>query len=674
MGLDIVAQLAKATPKKRLKMITEMQEKNITFFRKYNPELADFIRDSGTGNYEIQITHDFLEIIDKQTGQTCHPPGKFYEYLTQFGSPHHTGWVDKLEILHTYMPDIEHGQRLLQFVERMHRELPNLNARMATGEVALPRLKDGRRYSGVTVFMGIFTGLHIAHYLSHVEIRDIVMLEPDIFRFGLSCCFLDYAALEKRFGRLVLHVGPDMPENPPSLLIDTAQITATAWLRFLPAYPSEEFDALIDKFNIRWRALIEIFVPFDREVRNLTYGMKNLLAKRPINHLAPTLSENSRIAIVASGPSLDKELTWLKENQDKLIIFAAHSSIRTLKKAGIRPDFQFSLDTELEETLLEKLDLYYDVPFVSYYKARPESLAKFESILLVNELYKANPVKFDHPVTNTHPTTGNLMTAIASFSKPKQLYLVGFDLGFRDARQDHPVDYWAFQDKQDAHTANASVDNTILVESNFIESQNQIRTNAYLNTARAGVESSISVLTNTLIYNLSDGAKIAGSTAQHSEALTLAEYPEKLIDVTSFMNSFTGEKEGVWEFYKTPGEKLLEVMRERLQQALKLKTFEWEQFAHKLDGAWRATLETCLAQESGDLRAEAYMKFIQDLLTEWYRTVIFTKSPQESQKAYNAGLKILFETLEEVKWPAELVTLEKENVTDEKFGSSKLEV
>ncbi|MDD2814223.1 MAG: DUF115 domain-containing protein [Thiotrichaceae bacterium] len=661
MSLDIVAQLVKATPKKRLKMILEMQEKNIAFFRKYNEELANFIRDSGTGGYEIQVTPDFLEIIDKRTGQTCHPPGKFYEYLTQFGSPHHTGWIDKLEVLHSYMPGIEHGQRLIQFVERMHKELPFVIQRMATGEISLPRLKDGRRYSGVTVFLGIFTGLHIAHYLSHVEIRDIVMLEPDLDRFGLSCCFLDYAALEKRFGRLVLHIGPDMPENPPSLLIDKAQITATAWLRFLPAYPSEEFSAIIDKFNIRWRALIEIFVPFDREVRNLTYGMSNLLAQRPINDTPRNLSQNSRIAIVASGPSLDKELTWLKVNQDKLIIFAAHSAVRTLKKAGIRPDFQFSLDTELEDSLLEKLDLYYDVPFVSYYKARPESLAKFQHVLLVNEFYKANPVKFDHPITYTHPTTGNLMAAVATFAKPKQLYIVGLDLGFRDVAKDHAVDYWAYQDNKASTTL---AENAVMVASNFMESQGQIYTNAYLNTARNNVEAALGTLIETSTYNLSDGAKIDGSEAKHSHELELTDYPEKQADIVQFTISFSGEKQGVWSFYKTPGNELLDILRTQLEQSLRLKKFDWTNFAIHLDNAWSSTLHACLAQEVGDLRAEAYMKFVQDLLTEWYRVIIFTKSPQETQKAYDIGLKVLLETLEEVKWPTELVAMEEESVIE----------
>jgi len=659
MSLNIVSQLYKAQPKKRIKLIFEMQKKNIAFLKKRNLELGNFVEQTGTGAYEIQVNDEFLNIIDRRLEQQCHPQDKLYQYITELGAWHHTGWIDKMEVLHTFYPGIEHGQRLIQFVEKMHEKLPRLTERMGTGMVSLPKLSDGQRFSGVTVFLGIFTGLHIAHYLSQTLVDDMVLLEPDIERFSLSCFFLDYEALEKRFGRLVMHVGPDMPDNPPALLMGPASITAAAWLRFLPAYPSPAFDELIAKFSLHWRKLIEIFVPFDREVRNLTYGLRNLQAGVPINDKPPQLSAQSRIALIASGPSLDNDLAWLKQNQDKLIIFAAHSSMRSLQKHGIRADYQFCLDTELEDSLIEKLQLDFEIPFLPYYKARPESLKKFKKVLLINELYKANPVKFERPILHTHPTTGNLAMATATFARPAQLYLIGLDLGFRHLQQDHVADYWANQDKPVQETPAPEPENgrtqPVPFAANFPESEGKIYTHAYYSSAHGGIEEAIITLQGaTIVYNLSDGVLIKGAQAQHSAELELSDYPEKEADKQAFENAFSSAREGVWQPYKTSGKQLFETMQSSLRDHCSTKRFDWHTFSRTLNSAWSHTTQRCVALEPGDLRVEAYSKLFTDLLTEWFRVLIFTKTPKEVQTAYELGLESFISVLESLEWPAEL--------------------
>lgn len=657
MSFNIVDKLVKAHPKKRLKMVFEMQKKNIKFFKTRNPELAAFIEQSGTGNYEIRITEDFLEIIDQTTGEPCHPPGRFHEYLMDFSAPHHTGWIDKLEVVHQYIPTIEHGRLLINFLEHTYKELPHIPKRFDKGMVSLPRMDAGKRYSGVTVFLGIFTGLHIAQYLKNTEIRDIFLIEPDVYRFGLSCFFLDYAAIEKRFDRLIMHVGPNMPDNPPELLMGHAFITATAWLRILPAYPSQEFDELIAKFNLKWRALTEIFVPFDREIRNLCYGAQNLKNNAPINYKRPELSENSRIAIVASGPSLDNDLDWLKENQDKLIIFAAHSAMRTLNKHGITPDFQCSLDTELDEELIERLELNFDIPLVSYFKAKPESLAKFKEIYLVNDVNKANPVKFDTPLFHTHPTTGNLMVAIAGlYAQPKELYLVGLDLGYRDSTKDHTGEYWANQGKEKPEPSRNA--ESIIAPANFKDKPGQMYTQSYFNSALETVEAALTFLPKSKIINVSDGVEIKGTTPTYTKDLVLEPYVLKESDLHSFKNSFVTEYTDAWVKYNTPGEEILNTIKASLKDTMKARKFDWKIFTEALDQSWRDISIACTSLEQGDGRVEAYAKLIHDLMTEWYRVLIFTKNHKEAQIAYQQGLIEVIQTLDQLEWPKELDELE----------------
>ena len=82
---------------------------------------------------------------------------------------------------------------------------------------------------------------------------------------------------------------------------------------------------------------------------------------------------NDVAIIVASGPSLDKNIELLAEIQDKVVIVTALRSVPVLNAAGIKPDIVVQLDAETDEvasklgmTISEKLRIL----FTSYLSAR----------------------------------------------------------------------------------------------------------------------------------------------------------------------------------------------------------------------------------------------------------------------------------------------------------------
>ncbi len=653
---DFLQKLKKAHPKKRIKMLNTLHAKNVKFLTGRHEALAAEVQRIGTSNYEISVDSEFLNVIERSSGRFCHPKDDYLGYVNKLGAWHHTGWIDKLKVKHTISIGVEHGQRVHDFIQAVHAKFPEIGINMMQShEISLPKLVDNRRrFSGVTVFLGSFLGGQINQYLNRTQVRDIVIVEPDVTKFSLSCYFVDYAAIEKNFGKLVMHVGPDMPENPLGLLIGDAHVSATAWLRFLPAYPSKDFNELISRFELRWRALSEIFVPYDRELRNLVYGSQNMDAGLPINNSIPVLSDNSRIAVVASGPSLDTDMEWLKANQDNLIIFSAHSAVSSLKSHGIKPDYQCSLDTELGDELIEKLELDFKVPFISYYKASPESLAKFDKVLLVNEASKANAVIFNMLLNFTHPTTGNTSVASAMLAKPRQLFLIGLDFGFRDAGRDHTAGYWAHQNEDHKDIAPETDEQSILIDANFEDSQGEIYTRAYYNNARKGVEGALATIRNeeTLCYNFADGAKIMGAKAQRSSEFELAPYPEKEADKAAYETGFSSEKS--WHVFENDGDKLLDTLRETVKTHLQLKSFSWMRFTKAIDSVGGEIFRNCAALQTGDIRVEVYTKLIQDFLVEWYRIMIFTKTIKQAEKVYKEGYEALNTALEKLEWPEEL--------------------
>lgn len=651
----IVDELKRADAKSKQKLLLRNQGRNLEYFRKTNKDLAEFVEKRGTGPFGIHATDSTIEVFEQKTKQLFHPPGQLFQYMAEFGSWHHSGWVDKLIVEHFWRGESEHGKIVVALLEKLYAEIPALTERMRIGSVQLPVLEDGRRYSGPVIFLGVFTGLHIMNYLNRTVTRDVFLIEPDIDRFALSCFFFDYAEMDRQCGRLLLHVGPNAPQFPIEQLITGAPVTAATWVRLLPAYPAGEFDEIIDRVNLRWRALTEIFVPYDRELKNLVNGMRNVRAKLPLPHTPPTLSRNSTIAVVASGPSLNKDMQWLKENQDRMIVMASISCMRVLKESGIRVDFQCTLDTEIDEPLFEQLQLDPEITLAAYFKLAPELVPRFKRVLLIPEDGKANPVRFLKSFTYTHPTTGNLTTAFASWCKPARLLFLGLDLGFRDAKRSHVEGGWHDENEGVGHHEETGGRDHINVTANFPESEGEIKTIAYYNNARFNVEDAIArIAEQTEILNLADGARIHGAKPQRSAELHLPEYPEKATDLAAVWEAFRSDHEGIYEPYSVPGRQVVQEMIDTVIKAIQAEQgFNWPQFSLAVDRAWVAALSDSI-QRHKELRIEIFGKLVHDLLAEWYRLMILTQNGQEAQALYRIGLAEIRKVLESQDWPDEL--------------------
>lgn len=653
--LSMLEDLKRAKSTRRQQLLMDMQLKNYRYLKRVNPELAEFIILQGTGRFGIEVTDEFLNVIDRQTHQCYHPPGQLYTYMHELGAWHHSGWVDRLNILPTWRGSNEHGRLVLKMVNALYQEVPRLQGRLQGGEVRLPVMKGRQRYSGPVVFLGVFTGLHIISYLNKTAVRGVFLIEPDLDRFSLSCFFFDYEQMEKDYGQLLLHVGPNAPQFPIERLVAHAPVSASTWVRLLPAYPAGEFDDIVNRVGLRWRSLTEIFVPYERELQNLKNGMKNIRDGRPLPKFPPKLSEKSVIAVVASGPSLNQDMGWLKKNQNRMIILASISCVRVLRENGIRVDFQCTLDTELEEPLFEQLQMDTQVPLLAYFKLDPKIVARFDKVYLVYEEGKANPVRFHNPYTHTHPTTGNFMTAFAAWCRPSMLLFVGLDLGFREAGRSHVEGGWHDEDEGVGHVAETAHAEHLNVDANFPEAEGQILTMAYYNNARFAIQDAIAQIAGvSRVCNLADGARIVGAEAVRSGDLKLPIYREIKKDLLAITGAFSTDYSGIMEAYETPGAVLKQELADTFHEVLERRSqFDWEHFSQSVDALWNTAIQRCVTKHR-DLRIEIYGKLITDVLSEWYRVMLIAEGTQEVQKVYRRGLQALDEILAELVWPEEL--------------------
>jgi len=116
---------------------------------------------------------------------------------------------------------------------------------------------------------------------------------------------------------------------------------------------------------------------------------------------------NDVAVIVASGPSLDKNIDFLAEIQDKVVIVTALRSVPVLNAAGIKPDVVVQLDAETDEVAsklahdnLTEIENFVYEPFIS---------PGFLSIPAKNHIWSLSGHFYDiHQKFGTQPTPFNV--------------------------------------------------------------------------------------------------------------------------------------------------------------------------------------------------------------------------------------------------------------------------
>ncbi len=649
----VIQALRKLNPQERKKFINKRYKKNKKFFDKKHPSIGKLLKTAGTGNFAVRINDRFLNIIDKNTNELCHPEAGLDKFAEIYGNWTHDAWVDLIDSApRSYTVQGKYTGLLVQFQLDLINGFPEYLQRNTSGHIFLPKTLNGYRFSNSVVFIGLFHGLHIDHYLNHTEIHNAAFIEPDPHRFVVSCFFLDYKALENRFGGLILNVGNAFPFRHLGIFYEKAMATGPVWTRILPGYASPQIEPLMRKLRLHWRSFSDIWNSLENETQALIQGMDNLRSGKRILASRPSLSSNARIAVIGAGPSLSNDISWLHENRDKLIIFATHTSVKPLKANGIEPDFQFNIESRAEEkALIGKLCLDRYIPYVCYYKVAQKAFDLFSEVLLVPERRKNDPVRIFLKVEHTHPTTGNVAMALACFYRPAAIYLLGLDFGFKDIAQSHVKG--SFMDGMDHKKSGIVGHEQIMVTPNFKQT-GPVYTRAYFNIARMEAENAIARLpAGTVVFNLADGAKIQGALPAHSGSVLLSNYPEKISDLETIKQSFCPAKKGVhWEPYENKGKELIDAFKNLVLHNLELDSFTFPDFSKALDICYTEIVRNLVRKN--DIRVEPYFAFLQDLFKNWYRCMVHAHNVEEGRRVYETGLESLRKIMKDIDWPEEL--------------------
>ncbi len=655
MGFTILQQLRSADAADRPRIIADLYRRNREFFRERYPEVDRFIEEQQCP-YIIQITDSFLSVVDGRTGQVAHPD-PLDSFAEMMAAQEHSAWVDlfALEVAAPQQYPM-HARPVTAMFERLAARFPEYLARYRRGVVNLKPIGEDRRFSPPVIFLGIFHGLHIAHHLLATEVDTVLLVEPEPERFEVSLYFLDYEAVWDKEQQLYLFIGPQLGNPVFDAFFSAYRITPHLWCRVLPGYVMERTPYYVEQFRVLQRSKIQIFYPMDHQARDHIQGMANLRRGLPLLAGRPAAARPLTIAVVASGPSLNQTLPWLEEYRDALVIFSVHTAVRVLRRHGIRPDFQFCLDTVFHEKLVQKMELYPDVPLVLNYQAAASYMSLTQTPLLVAATGVSHPVHIRTTLLDAvAPSSTNLAFALACHCRPATIFLLGCDFGFR-ALENHHARGTLYIDEKGGEIRPFTTHNTAtqVVPAN-IPGTEPVHSTPFFTQARLAVEKAIGRSGQGIrVINLSDGALVQGA-----EPATVAECrPDSKVDRHGAVQEITAffvpaEQGKHWQYFHGSGKDRFRCLQRRLPDLLAMEEFSWPEAIRRLNTVIARVLEQCRS-DAHDSRLDICSRLLSDLLSHLCICLYFYDSRQEAADVYREGVRILAGVLAEIEWPREL--------------------
>lgn len=638
----------------RVAFIQETYNRNLDFFKRNHPGLLSVIEQVKCP-YGINITEDFVEIYDEETGQLAHPQGGLDTFAEMMGAWTHEAWKDLFNFrVVTPKQYPIHSKPVSQLHKDLMCRFPEFPIRFAQKKINLKELPDGKRFSPPTIFLGLFHGLHIDYYLSRTELASILLVEPDINKFEVSCYFLDYEAVREKTGTFLICIGRDYNAMPIQSFFSNYHVSRHMWTRVLPAYADEGNPFFMESFTMYQTSLASIIFPLDLEIVGLQQAAENFQNKLLLLSQKPKLTKKSKIAIVATGPSLNNDIKWLAKNKDKLIIFAVTSAIKILRENGIKPDFQFSMETVVDDKLYALVEFFEDVPTLLYYKAPNVLVSKLQKPLLCGTADQASHVKLSAPLARVTPSTTNQAVSFAAYCNPQEIYLIGCDFGYCSLDESHAKGsmYSESEDgKIDRDLIQHANRSQVLIEPNFPD-RGEVQTTPFLGHAKLNVEEVIKENDGRItFFNVSDGARINGAISKYSNHVKLKNYIKKQEDIAAILHCFRPAEKGKnWNEYNVQGHEFIDNFKKEVIAGITLDSFDWCDFNKAIESAVQDAVSK-LQEDPSDRRTDIYVRFLVDVLTTWYNSIIFFDDSSKAEDVYEFGLEKVTAIINSIKWP-----------------------
>lgn len=486
------------------------------------------------------------------------------------------------------------------------------------------------------IFFGVGLGTHILKIDAKISAKTYFIIEDDLELFRLSLFTAPYYKLAQK-SKLLFSVFDSKQEfSGKAANFLTQDFYYNHYLKYF--HMLNHVDEKFWEFHIQIASqshnLFFYNAILEQQLRPLDYLQNRFKFINILRDYSDKSLGNKPVILLAAGPSLQKNIEWLKQNRDKFIIVALSAVLSILEKEQIKPDIVTHIDG-LEESIIHFTKLkdisFFDKTLFLISSRTPREIVdilKKQNIFFFESSsgYKKEFGNLSAPCVGS--TTYLLLLALGV----SKLYLLGLDLALDSKTgQTHSggheysknLEISGSIEEKDSITFKHSV---IPAEGNF--EQKVYTTPEFLVSISSINAASTSFKKSTQhVYNLSDGAKFSNTVPTNTESLS--------------MNTFVAiDKEALYketykEFEKNSSSELsideYMAVEDKIKHSKNIRKVieEWQKLSFKesdefLDSLAILIKELCSSSSNSSydlaLVLQEYLKFISTFIFDFFNT------------------------------------------------------
>lgn len=402
---------------------------------------------------------------------------------------------------------------------------------------------------GIFLCLGIGLGYHLEIISKRYDIKQLIVIEQDSEILKASLFTIDWQGLLEHYSKNNSIINFFIKDDPLALAKEVStfiQLFINTAIGFvIPVYApiaTPFYKTFFDEFHKRFNQIFTGWGFFQDELWSVEQTIANIKQEIPLFTGDKKVSSEAKAFVIGAGPSLENYLDFIKENKDKAIIFSCGSSIGTLYKEGIKPDFYIEIERTKEsyDALVFGADREYlnSIPAIFNNPIHPEVPTLFEKkgmFLKENDagayLFPPENIKLKY----TNPTVVNGGISLSCYLGFKEIYLFGTDMGYKNPSKHHAKGNVSLDKK--TYFFKEVEDTTLQVEGNF---GGKVYTNFILNWARTWIEDLLKLFPDVKVYNTSDGAKIKGTIPVKRNEINFSFF-DKSEEIQKIKSSFSME-------------------------------------------------------------------------------------------------------------------------------------
>jgi len=518
----------------------ELYLKNLELFKKYDINLATAIENASLEHFNLDVSQG--EVINiKYNDENLYPT---YPDVSAEIQVNEFKKSPKSYSMYPVKQDEDAGDIHDKFIKKMQDASPALGK---SGQYIHKGVFVESDQIPLLLVSGCGAGYHIQKLIENFEIFNLIIYDQDFSFLKLSMHLIDWSPILEYFGQsnrnLYIVAQKDEEKMAHSILnkikeINPVLVTILYFFQHLKSdFSNKVMTNILDKGFL----LVLGWGFYDDEIIGLDNTINNIKLDIPIYSgidFDDHKIQDMPLFIIGSGPSLDNDIEFIKQNKDKAIICSAGSGLSVLYHHGITPNFHFEVErmpmtkedgtkSNYTSVALEKYSKEYlsNINFLGLNVLFDEVFDVFKKKYLFFRTNDAGSTIIEDKITRltvTNPSVVNAVVSFATILNFKNVYLFGTDSGYKNKDLTHSKDSLYYK-KQPSYVKDLDlgIEEFRRVKGNFCD---EVVTDVSLSWIKEVIEMVIRKKNpQTTFYNCSDGAFIQGTKPLHSKDINLNE-------------------------------------------------------------------------------------------------------------------------------------------------------